>query len=215
MLVPALAAGFAVLQALAAPAPEVRHLIYVHGRIVQTEQSRRPISPEFGPYELDLILDAFRERGFEVHSEVRSRSATVSESADRVVAQIRELLASGVRPGSITVVGASMGASIAFRAAARLQDPGVRFAVLGACLGPNLREVEAEEGRPPKGILLAIREASDELGGTCPAWPVDAATGAELSAREIVLDTGLEHGFLYRPLPEWVEPIVAWASARD
>jgi hypothetical protein len=26
-----------------------------------------------------------------------------------------------------------------------------------------------------------------------------------------VLDTGLGHGFLFRPVPEWVEPVVAWA----
>jgi hypothetical protein len=29
--------------------------------------------------------------------------------------------------------------------------------------------------------------------------------------REILLDTGLRHGFLYRPLREWVEPVVDWA----
>ena len=189
------------------PAPtEMRHLIYLHGRIIQVEQSRRPVSPQFGPYELDRILDAFRARGFEVHSEVRPASATVSASADRVVEQVRGLLASGVRPEAITVVGASMGASIALRASARLQNPTVRFALLGACLAPNLREVESEEGRPPSGRVLAIREASDEIDGACPAWPADSAR------REIVLETGLGHGFLYRPLSEWVDPLVAWAA---
>lgn len=32
-------------------------------------------------------------------------------------------------------------------------------------------------------------------------------------ARELVLDTGLRHGFLYRPLPAWVEPVARWADA--
>lgn len=26
--------------------------------------------------------------------------------------------------------------------------------------------------------------------------------------------TGLAHGFLYRPLPEWVDPVVEWALAK-
>jgi hypothetical protein len=32
--------------------------------------------------------------------------------------------------------------------------------------------------------------------------------------REIVLRTGLGHGFIYRPLPEWVNPAVEWITAR-
>jgi hypothetical protein len=35
------------------------------------------------------------------------------------------------------------------------------------------------------------------------------------AVREIVLRTGLGHGFLYRPLPEWMTPALAWAGARD
>ena len=33
-----------------APAAPTRHLIYLHGRIVQEEQSVRPVSPRFGTY---------------------------------------------------------------------------------------------------------------------------------------------------------------------
>src|SRR6185369_8621933 len=116
-----------------ASAPAQRHLIYLHGRIVQEEQSRRPHHPQYGDYELDAILDAFRARGFVVHAEVRPKSATVEESADRVAAEVRELLASGVPPDHVTVVGASMGASIAFTASARLANPELRFCTLGAC----------------------------------------------------------------------------------
>ena len=31
--------------------------------------------------------------------------------------------------------------------------------------------------------------------------------------KEIELNTGLKHGFLYKPLAEWVEPVVRWAEA--
>jgi hypothetical protein len=40
------------------------------------------------------------------------------------------------------------------------------------------------------------------------------ASGVPASVRELVLETGLRHGFLYRPLPEWVEPVVEWSTRR-
>lgn len=187
------------------------HLIYLHGRIVQEQQSARPLSPRFGHYELEQILGAFRDRGFVVSGEIRPKEASVSEAADRVVEEVRRLLASGVPADHVTVVGASMGAAIAFRASARLQNPDLRFAVLGACLSETVRGLVAEEGKGPAGHLLAIREESDEFSSPCPPWTDDLAAGAPLVAREIVVQTGLSHGFLYRPLPEWVDPVVAWA----
>jgi hypothetical protein len=87
-----------------------RHLIYLHGRIVQEQQSARPRHPQFGYYEFEKILDAFRVHGFVVTGEIRPKSASVSDSANRVVEQVRRLLESGVPADRVTVVGASIGA---------------------------------------------------------------------------------------------------------
>lgn len=194
------------------PAHRPRHLIYLHGRIVQEQQSNRPKHPEYGYYELEQILDTLRSRGFVVSGGIRPKSASVSDSADRVVEQVHELLESGVPADEVTVVGASMGASIALLASARLQNPDVRFCVLGDCLSEHIKGLVAEAGKGPSGHVLSIREASDDLGGACPVWKDDAKYGSSLVAREIVLRTGLKHGFLYRPLPEWVNPVVEWAN---
>ena len=194
------------------PAP--RHLIYLHGRIVQDQQSARPQHPRFGYYEMEAILGAFRKRGLAVTGEIRPKSASVAESADRVVEQVRHLLDSGAPASHVTVVGASMGAAIALEAAARLQQPGLRFAVLGACLSGSVRDILAREARGPSGHVLSVREASDELTEPCPSWKTEPGRLPALEAREIVLHTGLGHGFLYRPLPEWVNPVAEWALAR-
>jgi pimeloyl-ACP methyl ester carboxylesterase len=191
--------------------PASRHVIYLHGRIVQEQQSARPRHPEFGYYELEKILDAFRNRGFVVSGEMRPKAASVSESADRVAEQIRRLLESGVPADHVTVVGASLGADIALLASARLQNPELRFCLLGACLPESIRAVLAEDGKVPSGHVLVIREASDDLVGPCPEWREDPKFRSTFVAREIVLKTGLSHGFLYRPLPEWVKPVVEWA----
>ncbi|HSB61647.1 MAG TPA: hypothetical protein VLI67_08000, partial [Vicinamibacteria bacterium] len=198
---------------IAADAARPRHLIYLHGRIVQEQQDPRPQHPRFGYYELEKILDAFRERGFVVSGEIRPRSASVSDSADLVVERVRRLLRSGVPAAEVTVLGGSMGAAIALLASTRLQEPDLRFCVLGACLSETVRGLLAEEGKGPSGRLLSIREASDESTLGCPSWKNGIQPGARLVVREIVLDTGLGHGFLYRPLPEWVKPVIEWAEA--
>jgi pimeloyl-ACP methyl ester carboxylesterase len=206
-----LAGSLPVAAGDAAPPP---HLIYLHGRIVQEQQSARPRHPRFGTYEMEGILAAFRQRGFTVSGEIRPKSASVADSADRVAAQVRGLLDSGVPAGRVTVVGASMGAGIAFEAAARLHEPGLRFAVLGACLSGYVRDMLEREGRRPSGHFLSIREASDETTEPCPAWKDEPGPRSSLEVREIVLHTGLAHGFLYRPQPEWVSPVVEWALAK-
>ena len=193
------------------PAPP-RHLIYLHGRIVQDQQSARPRHPRFGYYEMEAIVAAFKDRGFAVSGEIRPKSASVADSADNVVAQVRRLLDSGVPADHVTVVGASMGAGIALVAAARLQQPGLRFAILGACLSRAAEEMIAGGGRGPSGHVLSFREASDELTEPCPSWKNEPGRFPSLEAREIVLHTGLGHGFLYRPLLEWVDPVVDWAT---
>lgn len=210
-------AALAIFLAGSAAAADVahpRHLIYLHRRIVQEQQNTRPLHPQFGYYELEKILAAFRERGFVVTGEIRLKSASVSDSADLVVAQLRRLLASGVPAGHVTVVGGSMGGAIALLASTRLQNPELRFSVLGACLSESVRGLVAGEGKGPSGHVLAIREASDDSTRNCPDWKGDPKLPASLFAREIVLETGLGHGFLYRPLPEWVKPVVAWAEGR-
>ena len=203
LLLPIVIVALAAGTAAAADTP--RHLIYLHGRIIQEQQSARPRHAEYGFYELEKIVEAFRSRGFIVTTEVRPEAITVSDAADRVVEQVRRRIAAGVPPDRITVAGASMGASIALRVAARLGEPRVRFVFLGPCLSTALPAVAAEEGVPLTGRLLGVREESDIPGSEC------ASFRNRRDARELVINTGLRHGFLYQPLPEWVEPAVEWA----
>ena len=212
-----LLAGYAMSMADSAQPSDTpsRHVVYLHGRIVQGEQSSRPQHPEYGYYEMDKILDTFRGKGFVTSGEIRPKSATVSDSADRVVEQVRQLLESGVPADHVTVVGGSMGGAIALVASSRLQNPEVRFSVMGTCLSSSVQSLVENEGKSPVGYVLAIREASDEVTASCSPWKDNSGSSSPLVAREIVLETGLRHGFLYRPIPAWVDPVVEWASGKS
>lgn len=187
------------------PIGKTRHIVYLHGKIVQ-EQGTRAISPKYGPYLFDAIVEELGRNGARVHAPVRTGKANTEESARDVVLLVRELMASGVPADSITVVGASLGAIIAIRTSVAIENPSLRYVLLGAC-----NAFVRDELKPDlHGHVLSIYEESDPYGGTCR--PVAEGKPGVTSFDEVRLTTGLSHGFLYRPLPGWVEPTLRWST---
>ncbi len=184
------------------PDKSARYLFYLHGRIV--EDSRRPISPQYGPYEYDEILNVFKSRGFVVISEQRPKGTEVEQYAVKVVDQVRQLLNAGVPPRNITVVGASQGSFIAMLASTHLKNRDVNFVFIAGCAADDafLKMVDLH------GNVLSIYERSDGAG-TCEKYRADA-TGLG-KYQETELQTGKRHGFIYRPMTEWIEPAISWA----
>jgi len=188
--------------------PDARYLMYLHGAIIE-RAGVRPTHPQFGVYEYRQILEVFANRGFVVISEARPAGTDWTAYAATVAEQVRALLAAGVPPEHITVVGFSKGGGIAITASSLLAEDEINFVFMGAC-GPWL------DSRPeivPRGRLLALREASDELVGTCEAIFARAVDPGE--QKEIVLELGGGHGAFYRPQPEWVDPVVEWALVEE
>jgi hypothetical protein len=162
--------------------------------------------PEYGKYEYEQILQTFRDRGFRVNSEIRAANTDISGYADHVVTQIKELVERGVPAGRITVVGASKGSMIAMVAATRLQMPEVNFVFMAACNEWTASNMNLA----PCGRILSIYEQSDEIGRSCHAIIGDRECVS--GYKEIQLETGQKHGFLFKPLEEWVEPVIKWAK---
>lgn len=180
----------------------VRYLFYLHGRIV--EESRRPVSPQYGPYEYDEILNTFKSKGFVVISEQRRKGTDVEEYAVKVAEQVRQLLKAGVPPRNITVVGASQGSFIGMLASTNLKNRDVKFVFIAGCAAePGFLDMVDLHGN-----VLSIYEQSDRAG-TCEKFRADATGIAKYE--ELQLKTGLRHGFIYRPMTEWVDATISWA----
>jgi pimeloyl-ACP methyl ester carboxylesterase len=179
-----------------------RYLFYLHGRIV--EDARRPISPQYGPYEYDEILNVLKSRGFVVISEQRPKGTDVKQYAAKVADQVRQLLKAGVPPRNITVVGASQGSFIAMLASTYLKNRDVNFVIIAGCAADEafLKVVDLH------GNVLSIYEKSDRAG-SCEKYRADATGLAKYE--EMQLQTGMRHGFIYRPITEWVEATISWA----
>jgi pimeloyl-ACP methyl ester carboxylesterase len=184
---------------------KARYLFYISGYIVEAG-NRRPTSPKFGVYEYEQILETFKQSGFVVISEAREQSPEIKPYAAKVAGQVKRLLTAGVPPQNITVVGASQGSWIAMLVSTYLENRKVNFVVIGACSADDglLQLVDLH------GNILFISERTD-LPGSCQRFRADATGLGEY--KEVETNTGQKHGFLYRPMKEWVEPTVAWRGA--
>ena len=182
-----------------------RYLFYLHGAIIE-RAGVRPRHPEFGVYEYREILEVFAGWGFVVISEARPAGTIGAVYAEKVADQVGALMKGGVSPEHITVVGFSKGGGIAITASSILSEERLNFVFMGAC-GPWL------DSRPeivPHGRLLALREKSDDLVGSCEE--LFARTTSEGERKEIILELGGGHGAFYRPQSEWLGPVVEWAN---
>lgn len=184
------------------------YLIYLSGFIVEAGNTR-PTSPRWGVYEYEQILETFRRGGFVVISEARKQTHDIEAYAAEFAEKVRRLLRAGVPPRNITVVGASQGAWIGMLASTYLKNRGLNFVIIGACGAdePFLQLVDLH------GDLLFTAERTDRSPvAACQRFRDDATGLGESEMLET--NTGQGHGFLYRPLKEWVEPAMAWARRR-
>lgn len=190
--------------------PNKRFMFYLHGKIIE-DQGLPAISPQYGEYRYEAILEQLQGYGYVVISEQRPRDADGTEYAHRVLSQVNDLLAAGVPPGSITVVGASKGAAIAAFVSNLVANIEVNFVLLGGCHQPLIDEWK-QSGTTLSGNVLAIYDSADEYAASCQElfeYSEERGLGQHL---EIVLQIGSGHGILYEPLQEWVLPTVEWAD---
>jgi hypothetical protein len=192
--------------------PAKQYLFYLHGRIIE-EQGVSAVSPEFGAYEYEAILEKLRRHGFVVISEQRPKNTEGVEYANRVTEQITTLLNAGVPAKNITVVGASKGAGIAVYISHFLANEEINFVIMGIC-HPDEVEGLKQQQISLYGNVLSIYDSADyEFAGSCEElFSFSEANGGLSRHDEIVLNIGTGHGILYKPLDEWILPTVQWAN---
>ena len=191
--------------------PSAKYLFYLHGRIIE-DQGIPAISPEYGEYKYADILSALQSHGFVVISERRPKDTDVELYAGGLIDQVESLVDSGVPPSSITVVGASKGASIAVIVSNLVHNSDLNYVLLGSC-NPDMVRDWVAAGRTLNGNVMSIYDfADDEFSGSCQDL-FTLSEGRGLGRHEeIVLQVGAGHGVLYQPLDEWILPTVQWAN---
>src|SRR5579863_9730305 len=92
--------------------PDVKYLFFLHNKFIESH-GLMDKHPSYGRVEYQEILDHFKMDGFVVISEKRPAGLDEVVHARKVVGQVDSLLALGIKPANITVVGTSTGGYIA------------------------------------------------------------------------------------------------------
>ena len=160
--------------------------------------------PQFGPYQYSRILDTLRAHGFHVISERRMPGVDDSVYTNKIALQVDTLLKAKVPVRNIVLVGASAGSNIVIHVSGKLKNPQMKYVIMGGC-SPDIYRYYSDI--PIAGRFLSIIESSDSHG-TC-AKIFDNRTQVK-DFHEIKLETGLDHGFIYKPYAAWIDPVLQW-----
>lgn len=195
-----------LLTLLAGLVPAQKYIFYLHGKIVENQGANAVDNTNgFGAYKYLDILDSLKQHRFFVLSEVRPKNTDVDQYALKIKIQIDSLIKTGADPKNITVIGASKGAAIAMRVSTLLKNKNINYVFMAGCYGEDAGEKDLNF----YGNVLSIYEKSDQAGG-CKG--IQSRSTGLSNYKDLEINTGLRHGFLYRPIPEWLNPAVSWAN---
>jgi hypothetical protein len=190
--------------------PTKKYLFYLHGKIIE-DQGIPAVSPDYGEYQYQAILEKLSSYGFVVLSEPRAKDTDAMQYAKRISAQITDLLKAGVPAKNITVVGASKGAGIAIFVSHLLDNEEINYVIMAICDPATVKELE-QNGIALVGNVLSIYDSADQLAGSCQDLFSFSEGRGIARYDEIVLNVGTGHGILFKPLDEWITPAVQWAG---
>ncbi|CAM4339753.1 hypothetical protein [Gillisia limnaea] len=186
---------------------EDRFIFFLHNRFLE-EHDLNELHPEFGRTEYLEIINEFEKSGFEVISEKRNRNVNAREYAGGIVTQIDSLIKNGTEPKNITVVGTSKGGYIAQYVSTLASNPNLNFVFIASFRNEDISNMPEINYC---GNILTIYEKSDPFGVSAKARMENSSCDIK-HFKEIELDTGMRHGFLFKPLKEWIEPTIKWAN---
>lgn len=184
-----------------------RIIFFIHNRFIENHDLSEP-HPEYGIAEYNEILSKFERNGFKVISEKRNGDMHHLKYAEKVRIQIDSLIENGVQAENITVVGTSKGGYIAQYVSTYANNPKLNFVFVA-----SFREEDMENLPEINycGNILTIYEKSDAFGVS--SVKRKEASSCEIKHfKEVVLDTGLKHGFQFKAMNNWLNPIIKWAN---
>lgn len=181
------------------------YIYFLHNKFLE-EAGLNGVHPEYGKCEYNAILDSFTKRGFKVMSELRPKNTDGIAYANKISRKIDNLVTAGVPPSHITVIGTSKGGYIAQYVSDIQKNKDLNFVFIGSC-GDYLDD---EPDLHYYGNILSIYEKSDEWKS---CGQMKEREGNEITRfKEIELNTGMKHGYLYKALPQWIGPAAKWAK---
>lgn len=187
-----------------------QYLFFLHNKFLE-DHSLEELHPKYGIAEYETILSKLKDRNTVVISEKRKAGTDPAVYTGKVKKQIDSLMKKGIKAGNITVVGTSQGGYIAQYVSYYEKNPQLKFVFIGATFKDD--SPEKDKNFRLYGRILSITEKSDD--GHVPLSQEQRFIRSDIKDfKEIELNTGLNHGFLFKALNDWIIPAKDWASRK-
>ena len=196
--------------------PIEKYTFFLHNAFLETNDLNAA-HPDYGRVEYEEVLQKFRDNNFTVISEKRNGNVNAVAYAQRVNGQVDSLIGLGVNPGHVTIVGTSKGGYIAQYVSTIAHNRELNFVFVGSfretCLSCLGRQGDMEQLPDLNwcGNILNIYEKSDPAGNYAISRKLASCCGIE-QYKDVELNTGLRHGFLFKAMDEWIVPVMNWAN---
>ncbi|MEJ5049404.1 alpha/beta hydrolase [Chryseobacterium culicis] len=187
-----------------------QYIFFLHNKFLE-DHSFGEKHPKYGVAEYETILNKLRAQNTVVISEKRKSDTDPSVYAEKVKKQIDSLMKKGIPAGKITVVGTSQGGYIAQYVSYYEKNPQLKFVFIGASFKDD--SLEKDKNFRLYGRILSITEKSDDGHVRLSQEQRFIRSGIK-DFKEIELNTGLNHGFLFKALNDWIVPTKDWISRK-
>lgn len=187
-------------------AQQKQYIFFLHNKFLEGH-SLNEKHPQYGIAEYTPILNKLKSKNTVVISEKRADQTDPEVYARKVITQIDSLQRKGVSSLNISIVGTSQGGYIAQYVSYYAKNPDLKFVIIGSSFKDD--SLNKIAGFKLYGKILSITEKSDE--GHVPLSSEKRYQNSKLAAfKEIELNTGMKHGFLFKALDIWLNPTKEW-----
>lgn len=189
--------------------PELKNKQYVfflHNKFLEDHPAEEA-HPKYGIVEYEKMLHQLKDSSNVILFEKRKPNTDPVKYALKIKKQIDRLIKKGVKAENITVVGTSQGGYIAQYISYYEKNAELKFVFIGASFKDD--SLEKDENFRLYGKILSITEKSDD--GHVPLSKEQRLIRSDIKTfKEMELNTGLNHGFLFKALDAWIIPTKEW-----
>ncbi len=186
-----------------------KYVFFLHNKFLEGH-SLNESHPKYGPAAYKAILEKLQSTNSVILSEKRKLDTDPKMYAKKVILKIDSLHNAGVPYDHISIVGTSQGGYIAQYISYYAKNTDLKFVFIGS----SFKNDSMNEDRNFRlyGKILSINEKTD-VGAELLSRQLRFKNSDLKVFKEITLNTGLEHGFLFRVLDEWIIPAKAWINS--
>ena len=180
-----------------------KYIFYLHGSAEEEEGETDKYT---------TTVEAIADSSATVITEVRG-ATDPNTYAQKIKAQVSDLISKGVPAENITVSGFSKGSIITLAVANIMNNPKINYVLLAGC-SSELNEKYNVETNNLSGRILSIYDSGDEKFESCDGI---ITSSDKVKFEETDLDSGKGHKVFRIPkdkfINQWREPLIDWAGA--